>query len=68
MLKPWQDLVTHRLMLRADAASSGGGGGGVRGRAGGQAAGLPVRLARWLEPDDPTVIRYDIVDEGIFLC
>ena len=28
----------------------------------------PVRLARWQLPEDPTTIRYDLNDSGIYLC
>lgn len=63
MLKPWQDLVTHRLLLRAEEQQGGSGGKG--GLARGQP---PVRLARWLLPDDPTVIPFRVSDSGIHLC
>ena len=60
MMKPWQDLVTHRLLLRSDGGSrsSNSGGGG---RAG------VVRLAKWHAPEDPAVIRFEIRSEGILL-
>ncbi|KAL4434432.1 hypothetical protein ABPG75_000873 [Micractinium tetrahymenae] len=62
MLKPWQDLVTHRLLLRTEEQPGGGSRGG-------QGVGqLPVRLARWLLPEDPTVLRFDVSDAGIHLC
>ena len=60
-MKPWQDMVTHRILLRTEAAPDGGGGPGGGARP-------PVRLARWLLPDDPTVIRYEIFLPGIHLC
>ena len=52
MLKPWQDLVTHRLLLRR--GSDGGGG-------------AAARLARWHTPDDPAGIPFDIDTSGIRL-
>lgn len=53
MTKPWQDLVTHRLLLRAEAGGGGGGGGRLQ--------------ARWHTPDDPAVVRFGIDAAGIHL-
>ena len=57
MLKPWQDLVTHRLLLRSGSDGGGGLGGGA-----------PARLAKWHTPDDPAAIPFDIDTSGIRLC
>ncbi|PRW59359.1 DNA repair XRCC2-like protein isoform X1 isoform A [Chlorella sorokiniana] len=68
MMKPWQELVTHRLMLRAEPGSSGGGGG--RGAAHAAVAGQgspPVCLAKWVLPDDAVVMRFGLEPGGISL-
>ena len=71
MMKPWQDIVTHRLMLRAEASSGSGGGGGARGAA--HAAGAaaegspPVRLAKWVLPEDAAVMHFGLDQEGVHL-
>ncbi|KAI3439111.1 hypothetical protein D9Q98_001520 [Chlorella vulgaris] len=73
MMKPWQDLVTHRLILRSP--SDGGGDGAAaaaaaaaRARTGSGAAAAAVHMAKWETPEDPAVIRFTIGDEGIRLC
>lgn len=65
MMKPWQDLVSHRLMLRAEPSVVVGGGG----RAAGAAAdgSPPVRLAKWVLPEDATVVRFGLDQEGVHL-
>lgn len=55
MMKPWQDWVTHRLVLRDE----GGGGGDA----------APVaRLAKWRTPDEPAVTHFEIDAGGIRVC
>lgn len=55
MLKPWADLVTHRLVLRAEAPAAAGAG----------AAHAPARHARL---DDGPPVAFDIGRGGIALC
>ena len=67
MMKPWQDLVTHRILLRAEP-SGGGSSGGGRGAAHTAAAAegsLPVRLAKWVLPEDATVVRFGLDQDGV---
>lgn len=63
MMKPWQNGVTHRIMLccdeRIDHTKNGGGGGGIR---------YKHRTAKWLKPreGDPGCIHeFVIVPKGI---
>ena len=65
MMRPWQDLVTHRLMLRAEPGGGGASGGGRR--AGAAGASPPVRLAKWLLPEDAAVVRFGLDQEGVHL-
>ncbi len=67
MMKPWQDLVTHRLMLRTEISSSSSRGVGGRGaaHAAAAAAGPPVRLAKWVLPEDAAVVRYGLDQDGV---
>jgi hypothetical protein len=57
MMKPWQDLVTHRLVL----AKRGGG------RSGGAGGAPPGLLAKWTKPDLPHIDKFSICREGILL-
>jgi hypothetical protein len=74
MMKPWQDLVTHRLILRSPSDGGGAAAAAVaaaaaaRARTGSGAAAAAVHLAKWEMPEDPAVIRFTIGDEGIQLC
>jgi hypothetical protein len=59
MMKPWQQLVTHRLLLREDSGGGGIGGGGWG------AGGGAVRQARWHTPENSAVTRFAIGAAGI---
>jgi hypothetical protein len=51
MLKPWQEFVTHRLVLK-----KGGGGGG----------GAPTsHVAKWIKPEIPVDDRFRVGNAGI---
>lgn len=66
MMKPWQDLVTHRILLRAEPSGSGGGGRGAAHAASAAAEGSPpVRLAKWVLPEDATVVRFGLDQDGV---
>lgn len=60
MLKPWQEFVTHRLVLKKLGCSGGGGGGG--GGAGGSPQG---HLAKWIKPEMPVDDKFRVGTEGI---
>jgi hypothetical protein len=60
MSTPWQDLVTHRLVLRR------GGGGGAAAAPG--APPPPASLghqAKWAKPELPQVDKFIITRDGI---
>ena len=44
MLKPWQEFVTHRLVLKKVGISSGSGG----------------HVAKWIKPDVPVDDRFRV--------
>jgi hypothetical protein len=58
MLKPWQDFVTHRLVLKKIPTAGGGGGGGGVGAAQGH-------VAKWIKPDVPVDDRFRVRNIGI---
>ena len=49
MLKPWQEFVTHRLVLKKVGISSGSGG----------------HVAKWIKPDVPVDDRFRVDTVGI---
>lgn len=58
MLKPWQELVTHRLMLKPPASFDGADGGGQP----------HPHLARWQEPPEAAVMRFGVSQAGLVLA
>jgi hypothetical protein len=64
MLKPWQELVTHRLLLRAlpsrqqQLEQGGGQGGGQE----------EIHLAKWLEPPLEAAMRFEVTEGAITLA
>ena len=57
MLKPWQDYVTHRLILRRIVQPMDGGGGGSE-------AGMS-RVAHWVKPEIVAEDAYEVCDLGV---
>ena len=76
MLRPWQELVAHRLMLQGPpdqaalaAAAEGGDGGGDGGAwGGGGGGGGGVHLARWLSPEEGLPLPFRITDARLVLA
>lgn len=59
MLKPWQEFVTHRLVLKKVGSNSSGGGGS------GGARGFQGHVAKWIKPEVPVDDRFRVDKLGI---
>jgi hypothetical protein len=59
MLKPWQEFVTHRLVLRKILGVPSGGGGAAA------VDSSQRHLAKWIKPEIPVDDTFRVGTEGI---
>jgi hypothetical protein len=59
MLRPWQEFVTHRLVLKKIGAAGSGGGGGGGGNS------HQGHVAKWIKPEVSLDDRFRVDNVGI---